>query len=151
MALVVGLCVVSAVEFYVYKAHTETEPPPAPVNPLEYFPHLRPGEVVPAFDAEKPDGVVERIAYSENGNTLLFMLSATCGTCHENLPYWNRIIREVQGEVRVLGVLLLELLLHLERVLRRGQHLFVEPLIDSTGNTEVGVQLRYLHRGQLVP
>jgi hypothetical protein len=62
IALVVGLSVVTAVEITVWMANTETdESPPTEFNPLEYFPHLEPGDVVPAFDVEKRDGSIERI------------------------------------------------------------------------------------------
>jgi hypothetical protein len=104
IALVVGLGVVSAIEVYVWMETTETEEsPPIEFNPLEYFPHLEPGDVVSAFDAEKPDGGIENIEYSDNRKTLLFVLSSTCGTCRKNLPYWNRILGEIQGDVRVFG------------------------------------------------
>jgi hypothetical protein len=84
---------------------TDTKSPPATFNPLEYFPHLAPGEIVPGFDAEDPDGGIERIDYSESGKTLLFVLSATCGTCRKNLSFWNRILAEIPSEVRVIGLL----------------------------------------------
>ena len=83
IALVLGLAVVSAIEIYVWTSGTETESAPIRFNPLDYFPHLEPGEIVPAFDAENQDGDIERIEYAETGKTLFFVLSATCGTCHK--------------------------------------------------------------------
>jgi hypothetical protein len=105
VALVVLLGVVSAVEIYIWMGGADDESPPTQLNPLEHYPHLTPGEAVPAFDVEDPDGRIERIDYSESGKTLLFVLSASCGTCSENLPYWNRIVGEFPNDVRILGLL----------------------------------------------
>jgi hypothetical protein len=106
IALVVGLAVVAGIEIYVWTADTEPESSPSQFNPLEYFPHLQSGEIAPDFDVETPEGELERIAYSEAGHTLLFVLSATCGTCQENIPFWNRIAREVGDDVRIVGLLI---------------------------------------------
>jgi hypothetical protein len=106
IALAVGLTVVAAIEIYVWTADTEPSSPPSQFNPLEYFPHLESGEIVPDFDLETPEGELQRVVYSEAGYTMLFVLSSTCGTCHENIPYWNQLSREVGDDVRIVGLLI---------------------------------------------
>jgi hypothetical protein len=106
VALVVGLTVVAAIEIYVWTTDTEPQSPPAQFNPLEYFPHLKEGEIAPDFDVVSPEGEPGRVVYSEAGATLLFVLSSTCGTCKENISHWNRLAREAGEDVRIVGLLI---------------------------------------------
>jgi hypothetical protein len=106
LALASVILVVVGIEVYIWRVGSQTATPPPQFNPLEYFPHLQPGEQVPSFEAETPDGGSERIDYEDGEEkTLLFAFSVTCGTCMKTIPYWNRIAREVGSEVRVYGLL----------------------------------------------
>lgn len=107
LALAVGLAAVGAIEIYLWQSGREEANPPSPMpaSPLEFYPHLRPGETAPAFDAERLGGGRERIDFPEKGGkTFLFILSLTCGTCAKTVPLWNRLARESEGRARVFGV-----------------------------------------------
>jgi thiol-disulfide isomerase/thioredoxin len=103
--VVVGIAVVGAIEVYLWTANTDQEEPPPKFNPLEYFPHLQPGDIVPALEVEGSDGGKQAIDYSKDPKTLLFVLSATCGTCKKMIPVWNRLAREAPDGIPAFGLL----------------------------------------------
>ena len=84
-------------------SYTETRA----IQPLEDFPHLKPGEQALEFEAERLDGGSERIDYPLDGpKTYLFLMSPTCGKCARTVPKWNRMASQLEGRARVLGIVL---------------------------------------------
>ena len=65
---------------------------------------LKPGDLVPAFDAEAVAGGQQRVDFKET-TVLLFFLSG-CPHCHRQIPEWNRAYARRGTNVRVLGVIM---------------------------------------------
>ena len=107
-AIVAVLAVVVGIEIYLVLSD---DPPPEPAaetgGTAANYPHLGPGENAPAFEAENFSGGRERVDFSvEAGNTFLFILSPTCGSCRNTLPLWNRLAGEIEGRARVYGLVM---------------------------------------------
>lgn len=102
--LAVLLMAAGGVELYLLERGPEKQ---ESLTPSEYFPHLKPGEKVPAFDADRFGGGKERLDYpSTGGKTLVFVMSLTCGSCLKTMPHWNRIASETRGQTRTVGVVI---------------------------------------------
>lgn len=112
LAIVIALVLFGGIEVYVWRGEEQGSPETpreaaTAVTPMEYFPHLRPGDEVVAFEAERLEGGTERIEYPADGpKTYLFVLSLTCGTCAKTIPKWNRLAQELDGSARVFGIVL---------------------------------------------
>ena len=112
LAIVLVLTLVGGVEVYLgwsgrYGASSERSSRTPSPSPMEYFPHLKPGDPAVAFEAQRLPGGTQQIeSPAEGPPTYLFVLSLTCGTCAKTVPKWNRLARELDGRARVFGIVL---------------------------------------------
>jgi thiol-disulfide isomerase/thioredoxin len=67
---------------------------------------VRPGDVVPAFDAVAIDGTNKHVDYPKGRTTVLLFFLSSCPTCHRMIPEWNRIYAKKPKNMDIVGVML---------------------------------------------
>jgi hypothetical protein len=65
-----------------------------------------PGDVIPAFDAQRIDGTVERISFPKGSKTVFLFFLSGCPTCHRMIPEWNRAFERRPSALKVVGVIM---------------------------------------------
>jgi AhpC/TSA family len=75
-------------------------PPPAPVLAPS------PGDVIPAFDAQRIDGTTEHVSFPKGSKTVLLFFLSGCPTCHKMIPEWNRAYDRRSPALKVIGVIM---------------------------------------------
>lgn len=64
------------------------------------------GDVVPAFDAQRIDGSIQKVAFPKGSTTVLLFFLSGCPTCHKMIPEWNRAYERRPAGLNVLGVIM---------------------------------------------
>ena len=75
-------------------------PPAAPVLAPS------PGDMIPAFDAQRIDGSTEHVSFPKGSKTVLLFFLSGCPTCHKMVPEWNRAYDRRPGALKVIGVIM---------------------------------------------
>jgi peroxiredoxin len=65
-----------------------------------------PGDVIPAFDAQRIDGSIEHISFPKGSKTVLLFFLSGCPTCHKMIPEWNRAFERKASDIKVIGVIM---------------------------------------------
>jgi peroxiredoxin len=65
-----------------------------------------PGDVIPAFDAQRIDGSTEHVSFPKGSQTVLLFFLSGCPTCHKMIPEWNRAYDRKPGTLKVIGVIM---------------------------------------------
>jgi peroxiredoxin len=64
------------------------------------------GDVVPAFDAQRIDGSIQKVSFPKGSTTVLMFFLSGCPTCHKMIPEWNRAYERRPAGLTVLGVIM---------------------------------------------
>ena len=75
-------------------------PAPAPVLAPS------PGDVIPAFDAQRIDGTTQHISFPKGSKTVLLFFLSGCPICHKMIPEWNRAYERRPPALKVIGVIM---------------------------------------------
>lgn len=67
---------------------------------------LKPGDVVPAFDAPAAAGGTTRIDFPKGRSTVLLFFLSSCPTCHKMIPEWNRMMERKPKALPVYGIVM---------------------------------------------
>jgi thiol-disulfide isomerase/thioredoxin len=73
--------------------------PTAPLAPS-------PGDVIPAFSAQRIDGTTEQVEFPKGSKTVLLFFLSGCPTCHKMMPEWNRAYDRRPNGLKVIGVIM---------------------------------------------
>jgi peroxiredoxin len=65
-----------------------------------------PGDVIPAFDAQRIDGTTEHVSFPKGSKTVLLFFLSGCPTCHKMIPEWNRAFDRKPSDLKVIGVIM---------------------------------------------
>ncbi len=65
-----------------------------------------PGDVIPAFVADRVSGTSEYVDFPKGSTTILLFFLSSCPTCHKMVPEWNRAFERRPAGLKVIGVLM---------------------------------------------
>ena len=65
-----------------------------------------PGDVIPAFVADRVSGTSEYVDFPKGSTTILLFFLSGCPQCQRMIPEWNRAFERRPAGVKVIGVLM---------------------------------------------